>query len=273
MIEKTDNHLVLLKLITSTTIALLLVIISSGPIHAAQKRLDPQVADSLVALTDDPLVKADYYSDAWLFEKELAVLQSSGSKDAETLWRLARTHIDLGERLEGKEALAKFEVALDQAQEAVDLNPKIAKAQQTLATACGRVALHKGVFQSLGLVKRVHKAALLAVATGDSIPVAMYILGRTHKKLLEKPKFARNLLGLGWVREDSVSYYFDKALKVSGGNMIQCRTEYADFLIQEKNDDSKAKALLEEALKLPIRDENDPKEIEWARKMLSDIAK
>lgn len=238
-----------------------------------ESRLDPNLADSLVQATDDPLLKADYYSDAWLYDKAIVVLDASGKTDAETLWRLARSHIDKGENLSDDAALILYEKAMNEAQNAVNLDPRNALAQQTLAVACGRVALFKGVFKSVGLVKTVHTAALNAVALADSVPIALYVIGRTHKKLIEKPGFVRSALGLGWANEDSISYYFDRALEVSGGNMIQCRVEYADYLFENKKDNTAARKMLEAALSLPLRDEQDAKAKKRAEGMLKEIGK
>lgn len=244
---------------------------SPAEAFAVEGRLDPAIADSLAGLTADPHARAEYYSRAWLYNKVIFTLEKAGLNDAETLWRLARARIDIGENLAGDAALRFFEQAMDEAQRAVELDPGDALAWQTLATACGRVALFKGVFKSLGLVKRVHESALKSVALGDSVPVALYILGRTHKKLLEKPAIARKLLGLGWVDKDSVVYYFDKALDVSGGNMVQCHTEYGEFLLKTKKDKAGAKKMLLEGLDLPLRDEQDEKSWERAESLIAVI--
>ncbi|MDP8238842.1 MAG: hypothetical protein P9X24_07115 [Candidatus Hatepunaea meridiana] len=248
------------------------IFLSGSPANCAVKRLDPALADSLAQAVDDPLVRADYYIDAWLDEKAIAELEKAEQKNAEILWRLAKARINIGENLEGDEALVLFEQAMNEAQSAVDLEPDNSLAQQTLAVACGRVALFKGVFKSLGLVKRVHKAVLRAVACGDSVPISLYVLGRTHKKLIEKPGFIRAALGLGWAKEDSVAYYFERALKVSDGNMIQCRVEYADYLINRKGDKEAAKQMLKAALDLPLRDEQDSKGKQRASEMLKKLA-
>ncbi len=249
--------------------ALLLVTVGM----TATGRLDPAEADSLAALTDDPLVKADLFCDSWQSEKAIEVLEASGREDAETLWRLARSRIDIAEMYgEDREdaALRLYEQAKEEAEKAVELEPNNALAQQTLAIACGRVALFKGVFSSIGLVKQVRQACLTAIATGDSIPITLYVYGRTHKKLIEKSAFVRVPMGLGWAKDDSVEYYFDRALEVSGGNMIQCKVEYADFLLSEKKDKDKARKMLMEVQQMPLRDENDPKAVEWARELIDE---
>jgi len=257
----------------SILIALGVLIITVCNLSGSPQRLDPDLADSLAQAIEDPLVQAKYYTEAWLNEKAIAVLEGSDDMNAETLWRLARARIDKGENIKGKDALIHFERAMAETQQAADLEPSNALAQQTLAIACGRVALFKGVFKSIGLVKRVHKAGLAAVANSDSIPVALYVLGRTHKKLIEKSGLVRKILGLGWAKADSVEYYFDRALEVSGGNMIQCLVEYADFLLSKKKNNDKARQMLEAAMKLPLRDEQDGKSIKWGKKMLEEIKK
>ena len=53
--------------------------------------------------------------------------------------------------------------------------------------------------------------------------------------------------------------------------MIQCRVEYADFLLDRKNDKDTAKSMLEAALKLPLRDEQDLKAKMWGEELLKEI--
>ncbi len=251
-------------------LAALFILAVAGASPAAERRLDPAVAESLATQTDDPLVAADLYNDAWLNRKAIEVLEASGAEDAETLWRLARSHINLGETLPDDEALPLYLQARKEAERAVQLDPNSPDAHLSLAIALGREALFRGVFKSLGLVKGVRREAHLAAALGDSIPAAWYVLGRTHKKLVEKPAIIRKPLGIGWAKRDSVRIYFDKALEVSHGNMIQCRVEYAEFLLDRKEED-RAREMLEAALALPLRDEQDVPARERAEKMLEEL--
>ncbi len=204
-------------------------------------------------------------------DRAIAELETADLDDPEVLWRLARSRIDKAENIEGKNALKIYEQALQEAEKAVKLDPKNPSVLQTLSIVYGRIALFKGVFKSIDLVNKVHNTALLAVAESDSMPVALYVLGRTHKKLIEKSGLVRSLLGLGWASPDSVTYYFEYALAVSGGNMIQCRVEYGDFLLNTVKNKQAAAEMLRTALELPLRDEQDAKAKDWANELLRKI--
>lgn len=233
-------------------------------------------ADSLAAAGADPIVVADAYSEAWEHQKAITTLVKWAVKsgktpaDAATLWRLARSRIDQGENLTGEAALELYEGARDEAWVATQEDSLNADAQQTLAIAYGRIALFKGVFKSAGLAKKVNYHAHRALALQDSMPRCCYILGRLHQELTAKPGFALSLMGLGWAREDSVGWFYDRALKLNP-NLIQTRVAYAEFLLDRKKDKAGARKLLEEAVALPAVDEQDLKAVEEAGKMLESI--
>lgn len=243
--------------------------------RAAKKRLEPDKARELAQQADNPLQKADYFSDAWLHEEALEALETVEEPSAELLWRKARSHIDLGERIKDTEedrALDLFVEASQEAMRALAMDSTHARAHLMVATAKGRIALFKGPFKAANLVKDVHRHALQAVALNDSMPIALYVLGRTHKSLMEKSGLARTLAGLGFADRDSIAYYFDRALETAKGNMIQCHVEYADYYMAKKTQDlDKAREHLEAALALPVRDEHDPAAQEEARAMLEEL--
>ncbi|MBZ0264011.1 hypothetical protein K8I28_05020 [bacterium] len=252
---------------------LLLTMIHTHLTHAEEiyhpSRLDPVIADSIAKFSTNLFEGVDALSNSWQHEKALQRLMLSSSISAELLWRQSRSKIDLGENLEGDTALHLFEQAMSHAERAVELDSTNAMAHQMLATAAGRVALFKGVFKASGLVKRVHHHALLAVAHGDSVPIAHYVLGRTHKKLMAKSGLARKLAGLSWASNDSVRYYFERAIDISKGNMIQCYVEYADFLIEKEEEVDRSRDMLEKALALPLRDEHDQEAKVKAQELLA----
>jgi tetratricopeptide (TPR) repeat protein len=236
-----------------------------------QGRLDPARAESLAAQAGDVLQAADVYDRAWLNEKAIGLLEGVEEKDAAVLWRLARSRVNEAETFEDEDkAEPYFTTALEEARRAAEMAPESEDAHLMVGIAAGRVALLRGPFSAAGLVKEAFAEAHRAAALGDSIPVALYVIGRTHKKLMEKSGIVRKLAGLGFADEDSISYYFDRALEVSGGNMIQCHVEYADHLL-EQDQDGEAREHLQSALELPVRDQQDPKAVERAQKMLEKL--
>ncbi|MCB2200132.1 hypothetical protein KQI63_12045 [bacterium] len=234
-----------------------------------KSRIDPAVADSLVAAGDVDLLKAsDIYSLAWEHDKSLQQLLLSSNMSADLLWRQARANIDKGETLGEDEGEPYFTQAVKLAEQAIEMDPKNADAHLMLAIASGRMALLRGPFKAAGLVKQAFHEAHLAATLGDSIPVAFYVIGRTHKKLMEKSGLARTVAGLTFASEDSIPIYFERTLEISHGNMIQCHVEYADYLLKTKNDKAGAKEHCEAALALPLRDEQDGKAQTRAREMM-----
>ena len=243
-----------------------------GEVQAEPRgRLDPAKADSLVQSGVDLLTASDIYSLAWEHEKSLQQLLLSSTNPADILWREARANIDMGENLDEEEGEPFFERAVEQSKRAIEMAPENADAHLMLAIASGRMALLRGPFKAAGLVKQAFREAHLAAALGDSIPVAFYVIGRTHKKLMEKSGLARTVAGLTFASEDSIPIYFEKTLEVCDGNMIQCHVEYADFLLNERGDKEAAKEHCEAALALPLRDEQDVKAQAWAREMLAEM--
>jgi len=239
--------------------------------YTLQGRLDPDKAREIAASTDDPIVAADALDDAWLNEEALAVLEASGRTDADVLWRMSRSRVNIGENFEDEnDAEELYVTAMAEAEKAVELDPKNADAQLQVAVCAGRVALVKGIFKASGLAKKTYYHAHLAKTLSDSIPVAYYILGSAHMKIMEKPGLIRSAAGLGFADDDSIAPYFEKALEISHGNMIQCHLEYARHMIEEK-DKAKAKELLTSALELPLRDEQDTKYRKEVEELLSTL--
>ena len=257
------------QVLGSLMLVLLIAMSAGAGSPDARSRLDPAVADSLVANGGyNPIMASDLYSLAWEHDKSMQQLMISSDMSADLLWRQARANIDKGENLEGEAGEPYFTQAVKLAEQAIQMDPNNADAHLMLAIASGRMALLRGPFKAAGLVKQAFHEAHLAATLGDSIPVAFYVIGRTHKKLMEKSGLARTVAGLTFASEDSIPIYFERTLEISHGNMIQCHVEYADFLLNTKKDTAAAKQHCEAALALPLRDEQDGKAQKWAREMM-----
>ena len=183
------------------------------------------------------------------------------SNNYEILWRVSRTYVDIGEHQPAisKEDKAKqletYQKALDFAERAVQANPNGAMGYTRRAIATGRVALFKGVWDSIDLVKQVKTDCEKAIQIGTENPAAYYVLARTHAKLCEKPKVIRWPLGLSWANMDDAIKNYEKALSLKG-NFIMYRLDAARAYIEEDNE-SKAKEYLIAISAYPKQDEDD----------------
>ncbi len=177
------------------------------------------------------------------------------------LWRLSRTYVDIGEHLpsktdaEKKTQLEYYEKSLDYAKKAIEANPQGAMGYTRQAIANGRIALFRGVFESLSLVKQVRADCEKAIMLDATEPAAYYVLGRTHMKLCEKPKFVRWPLGIGWANMEESIKNFEKAIELRP-NFIMYRLDCARAYI-ETDEYGKAREQLTTIATLPKEDEDD----------------
>ena len=97
--------------------------------------------------------------------------------------------------------------------------------------ANGRIALFRGIWESLSLVKQT-KADIDTALTLDTLnDVANYILGRIHAKVTEKPRILRWPLGLGWANTEDAIKYFEKAISLKPEFImyrLDCGRAYVD---------------------------------------------
>ena len=188
----------------------------------------------------------------------------------EALWKISRAYVDIGEHHQPEsEQESYFIRALAYADSAIALAPDNAEAHIRRAIAIGKIALFKGVFKSVSLVKQVKESLERTLELNPNLPVAHYVLARTHTKLCEKPKIARKLLGLGWADSDTAIMEYRKAIELDS-TFIMYRLDYARHLLQLRNE-KEAEKQLRIIQTLPIRDEDDESCKKTAAKLLTDI--
>ncbi len=193
----------------------------------------------------------------------------------DVLWKLSKVYVDIGEHLpantkeEKKKQLEMYEKAKEFAELAIKVNPNGSMGYTCRAIALGRIALFKGVWESIDLVKEVKKDCEKAIQLDPNNSVAYYVLGRTHAKLCERPKFARNLLGLGWASYEEAIKNYEKAISLRP-TFIMYRLDAAKAYIEIKNY-AKAKEHLMKIPELPTEDEDDPQFRKEAQELLEKI--
>ena len=175
--------------------------------------------------------------------------------NAEIIWRISRAQVDIGEHLPEAEQEAYFEKALEYADQAIAADAENYEGHLRRAIALGKIALFKGVFKSIGLVKKVKESVDISISLDPEAPTPHYILARTHQKLCEKPKIALKLLGLSWADREISKKEYLRAIELDD-TFIMYRYDYGKLLI-EMGDKKTAKAEMEKVIELPVRDEDD----------------
>ncbi len=203
--------------------------------------------------------KSDSLADvAFRNEPALDVL-SAGLKSYpasyEILWRLSRTYSDMGAAInpvsdeQKQQQLSLYEKSLAYADQAIAANPNGSMGYTRRAIANGRIALFKGVWESIDLVKKVKQDCEKAIELDKNNSLAYYIYGRTHAKVSEKPKLFRWPLGLGWANMDDAIKYYEMAISMKP-NYIMYRLDAAKAYIEE-DEYTKARAELTAIATLP----------------------
>lgn len=194
----------------------------------------------------------------------------------DVLWGTSRSYIDIGEHLPGttdeqrQKQLEYYQKALDYANKTVQAHPTMAQGYLRRAIANGRVALFKGVWESLDLVKAVKADAEKAIALDPKDATAEYILGRTHAKVSEKPSIVRWPLGLSWASYEEAVKHYEKAIALRP-EFVMYRLDAARAYAELEEYDA-ARKQLNAIPQIPDKDEDDPKFREEAKQLLKEIA-
>ncbi|MGD0338581.1 MAG: tetratricopeptide repeat protein [Bacteroidota bacterium] len=171
------------------------------------------------------------------------------------VWRLSRTYSDMGAAINAisdeqkTQQLELYEKSLDYANQAIAANPEGSMGYTRRAIANGRIALFKGVWESIDLVKQVKHDCEKAIELDTTNSLAYYIYGRTHAKVSEKPKLFRWPLGLGWGNIDEAIKNFEIAISLRP-NYIMYRLDAAKAYIEE-DEYEKARAHLNAISTIP----------------------
>lgn len=179
----------------------------------------------------------------------------------DVLWCISRSLIDLGEHLpvgtdeEKAKQLEMYEKSREFADKAIAANVNGAMGYTRRAIANGRIALFKGVWESLDLVKQVKADCEKAIALDPNDGAAYYVLGRTHMKVCEKPRIFRWPLGLGWGNLDEAVKNCEKAIALRP-NFIMYHLDCARAYV-EQDEYEKARTQLNGIPSLPTMDEDD----------------
>jgi len=235
------------------------------------------------AAADSTLVKLIADGDACseqLFDNQKALgkfleAQNIAPKDYDVLWRLSRTYADIGAHMphatdaEKQQQLAVYEKALGFANQAITINPDGALGYVRRAIVTGRIALFKGIWDAIDLVKQTRADCEKAIVLDPKEAAAYYVLGRTNAKVCEKPKMIRWPLGLGWANLDSAVQNYEKAIALRPDFImyrLDCARTYA-----ERDEYKKAREHLTAIAGIQKHNEDDDQFRQEAKELLEKI--
>ena len=171
-----------------------------------------------------------YNYQAAVEQYRIAAQNDSSSFDA--FWKLGKCLNFLGELAPRDSQLTIFENARDAELAALKLNDTSSDAHFQLARAVGKIALYKGIFNSIGLAKQVKREADRALALDSLHDGAWHILGRWNREVARKPKIFRGPLGLGEANKKDAIAFMQKAIAINP-NLIHHHLEmgitYKDY--------------------------------------------
>lgn len=239
----------------------------------AQSPLPPNGGiTELIAAGDELITKA--FDNERALQKYLEALSVDPS-NPDVLWRISRAYVDIGEHLptrtdqEKASQLAAYEKALEFAERAVNAAPMNSMAYTRRAIANGRIALFRGVWESLELVKQVKADLEKAIELDSQNDVAYYVLGRTHAKVSERPRVFRWPLGLSWANLDEAIQHYERAIAIKS-DFIMYRLDCARAYVEKEEFDN-ARRHLTLIASLPTLDEDDERFRSEAKELLGQL--
>jgi tetratricopeptide (TPR) repeat protein len=224
-------------------------------------------ADDRLAEGDSLYAIYDYGGSANFYRQ--AVSANDQSFDAS--WKLGRSLNFLGELTPRDSQLVVFEEAASAEKTALKLRENSADAHFQLARALGKVALFKGIFNSIGIAKQVKAEAAKALELDSLHDGAWHILGRWNREIAKKPKLFRAPLGLGAANKKDAIAYMQKAVALNP-NLINHRLEMG-ITYQEYDMLPEAREEYGKCLSLPGQGPVDVKYKEEAKKYLAGMDK
>ncbi len=261
------------RVFTAASLFLCIILCATAPCTSASLSADDSA--KVAQLID----QGDKYSEQ-VFDNQKALdmftqALSLSPNNYDVLWRLSRTYVDIGEHLpnstdaEKQKQLDFYNKSLEYAKKAIAANPRGAMGFTREAIANGRIALFRGIWDAIDLVKQTKADCEKAISLNAAEPAAYYVLGRTHAKVWEKPKFIRWPLGLGWANMDDAITNYEKSIELRP-DFIMYRLDCARAYI-EMDEYAKAREHLTKIASLPKKDEDDDMFRKEATELLSSI--
>lgn len=231
-------------------------------------------SDLYGATTSELIAQGDSLCDAYNFRGAVTQFQRAVQIDSANFsayWKLGKCLNFLGELAPRDSQLTIFEKARDAELAALALNDASADAHFQLARAVGKIALFKGIFNSIGLAKQVKREADRTLALDSLHDGAWHILGRWNREVGKKPKLFRSPLGLGDANKKDAISFMEKAIAINP-ELIHHHLEMG-ITYQEYDRDIDARREFERCLSMEARGPLENNYKEEAKKYLAGMDK
>jgi len=241
---------------------IILLLVALVPATAVGSDLDERL-EALEALRDT--------GDFERILRELESLHEAHPEHAGILWRMARTRTDVAERLEDKNRQNRlFRQALEEATEAVALDPESSNAHLTKSVCAGRAALIEGTRRQVELSRVMREHADKAIELDETNDLAYHVRGRWHYEIAGLGFFARNAVrivygGLPDASFERAEADYRRAIELE--DRVVHRYELGRVL-QEKGRIDEAKEQYRKAIGMPFGDVTDVIYKERAHRLL-----
>jgi tetratricopeptide (TPR) repeat protein len=238
----------------------------------------PSVAQSEgTQALDRALATVDSMRAAGAFEEALArlgELRNEYGDDAQVLWRMSFTEIDVAKTLDKKEARSKrYQEALTFADAALAADSSNAHAHLAKAISEGRIALDAGTRERVRRSRAVKRHADRAIELDPSLDGAYHTRARWHRGVADLGFFSRAIVktvygGLPEASFEQSVKDFKKAIELHDERLH--RLELAKtYLKMDREEDARRE--LKQVLKMPAEDPFDPEYKEEAQTLLEDL--
>jgi tetratricopeptide (TPR) repeat protein len=247
-----------LKWLSRLLAALILMLALEESVFSVQETTQKEEVEKLIAEGDE-FAEVKFENQSAL-DKYLEAIKKY-PKNYDAYWRISRAYVDIGEHMPGKSDDEKskqelvYKKAYNYADSAVIINPIGSMGYTRRAIANGRIALFKGIWDNISLVKQTRADLEKAIQLDPNNAAAYYVLGRTHAKVSEKSKIIRWPLGLGWANLDDAVKNYEKSISLRP-DFIMYRLDAVKAYI-ELEEFSKAIEHIKTIATLPTKDEDD----------------
>jgi len=235
------------------------------------RHVSAQVPSANVYARIDQLREAGDYQQALIL---LEQLQDQDSNNADILWRLSRTRVDIGE-LDPSNDLQEmlYRLAMDDAGEAIKADSMNAQSFLAMAVAAGRVGLLSGTREKVRLSRVVKKNVDRAIELDPGDDTAYHVRGRWHYEVDDLGFFARTVVkvvygGLPKASFEDAASDFEHAIEIKDKIVHRLELGRAYLKVGRKSD---AIETFETVLSMPEIDPDDPGHKEEARRLLEEI--